>query len=59
MKVGGIANIHPRQLFMNIKEQLWKVAGSFYLLSLSTGTHCNEMISYFIKFVTDICHGKG
>lgn len=28
MKVGGITNIHPRQLFMNIKEQLWKVAGS-------------------------------
>lgn len=22
MKVRGIANIHPRQLFMNIKEQL-------------------------------------
>lgn len=43
MKVGGITNIHPRQLFMNIKEQLWKVAGSprFYSLSLSTGTHCN------------------
>lgn len=43
MKVRGIANIHPRQLFMNIKEQLWMVAGShhFYSLSQSMGTHCN------------------
>lgn len=32
MKVRGIANIHPRQLFMNIKEQLWMEAGSHHFL---------------------------
>lgn len=32
MKVRGIANIHPRQLFMNIKEQLWTEAGSHHFL---------------------------
>lgn len=32
MKVRGIANIHSRQLFMNIKEQLWMVAGSHHFL---------------------------
>lgn len=32
MKVRGIANIHSRQLFMNIKEQLLTVAGSHHFL---------------------------
>lgn len=42
MKVGGIANIHPRQLFMNIKEQLWKVAGSHHFL-LIISKHWNTL----------------
>lgn len=33
MKVRGIANIHPRQLFMNIKEQLWMAAGSHHFFT--------------------------
>lgn len=42
MKVGGIANIHLRQLFMNIKEQLWKVAGSHHFL-LIISKHWNTL----------------
>lgn len=35
MKVRGISNIHPRQLFMNIKEQLWMEAGSHHFILIS------------------------
>lgn len=42
MKVRGIANIHPRQLFMNIKEQLWMEAGSHHFL-LIISKHWNTL----------------
>lgn len=42
MKVRGIANIHPRQLFMNIKEQLWMAAGSHHFL-LIISKHWNTL----------------
>lgn len=42
MKVRGIANIHRRQLFMNIKAQLWKEAGSSSF-SLIMSQHWNTL----------------
>lgn len=43
MKVRGVADIHPRQLFMNIKDQLWMAARSRFFLSSIILKHWNTL----------------
>lgn len=54
MKVRGIANIHTRQLFMNIKEQLWMVAGSHhFLLIISKPWNTLQLYGFIL---CKVCH---
>lgn len=53
MKGRGIANIHPRQLFMNIKEHLWMSpqwmkAGSHHLLPVNVNRTNKSRLGYII-----------
>lgn len=46
----GISNIHLRQLFMNIKAQLWAQAGSHHFLFSLSSSMKTSKLNAFINF---------